>query len=342
MGKEMLWLEGTSLAQDKVVWLDGLNLDYFPVGALAAYGLLRLLEEDGGKVALAFRSAADRPVPGLVGIGEEELVEALEKRLLYKSPLPEELFPYDKVKEIPGWLGEELAKDPKAAPVMRALYHRTESGEILRNPLDTTKGQQGFLKAIRENFFLNPHLDGLREQIRRVLFEDPLLAPGEVLTGGRVTRSGWKHGEVTFPLLGWHPSQWRQAAEMGRSPENIPFSEKSRIHPIATTLAAHALPLYRFLGEGRDLRVRGFLDPFGETPKLLLVLPTFPASWATIRFFLHQATFLETCPRLWPEEVRVWRCERLGSYEQKEPYPVFMGAEPLQLPPCQDGEEVVS
>ncbi len=45
MGKEILWLEDTSLAQDKVVWLEGLNLDYFPVEALAAYGLLRLLEE---------------------------------------------------------------------------------------------------------------------------------------------------------------------------------------------------------------------------------------------------------------------------------------------------------
>lgn len=32
MGKEILWLEGASLAQDKVVWLEGLNLDYFPVG----------------------------------------------------------------------------------------------------------------------------------------------------------------------------------------------------------------------------------------------------------------------------------------------------------------------
>lgn len=320
-----------------VVWLEGLGLEGFPVAALAAYGALRLLVEEEGmkEVRLVFCDPFSRPVPGLLGVEEGELLCRLARYLRRTPPLPPGLLEREKLHDLS--LGEMLqlaSTDPRARRFLPALLLPQPGGKAFPSPLDTSKGQQRLTKALRENWEAARRIH-LLKGLKRVLFERVLLSPGEEL-GTRARLKGKamrRKSPLEFGLVGWHPSQYRQWAEGAREPSGLPFTEKTRIHPVATLLAWEAVPLFVLYPAPDGVRAAGIHDP-GDSPSLLLPAPGHPVSLRGLRALLLQAPLALQDPRAWPPEVALWRSPRLGHPKKREEaYPVFMEARPVPREP---------
>ncbi len=315
-----------------VVWLEGLNLEGFPVAALAAYGALRLLVEEEGMegVRLVFREPQSRPVPGLLGVGEAELLCRLARRLRRVPPLPPELLERERLEDLPLEEARRLASaDPRARRFLPALLLPRPGGGVFPSPLDTSKGQQRLTKALRENWEAARRTH-LLKGLRRVLFDGVLLGPGEALWTWPRQRG---KSSVEFGLVGWHPSQYRQWAEGAREPNRLPFTEKVRIHPVATLLAWEAVPLFLLYPAPDGVRAAGIHDPEGR-PSLLLPTPGHPVSLEALGALLLQAPLALQDPRAWPPEVPLWRSPRLGHPKRREePYPVYAEARPVPRGP---------
>jgi len=315
-----------------VLWLEGLALEGFPVAALAAYGALRLLVEEEGmeEVRLVFRDPQSRPVPGLLGVKEGELLCRLARRLRRTPPLPQALLEREKLEDLSLEEMRSLAADPRARRFLPALLLPQPGGKAFPSPLDTSKGQQRLTKALRENWEAARRVH-LLKGLRRVLFSGVLLGPGEALwtwarQRGKASR---RRSPVEFGLVGWHPSQYRQWAEGAREPSGLPFAEKTRIHPVATLLAWEAVPLFFLYPAPDGVRAAGIHDPEGR-PSLLLPAPGHPVSLRALQALLLQAPLALRDPRAWPPEVALWRSLRLGHPKRKEePYPVYTEARPV-------------
>jgi len=322
----------------RAVWLEGLGLEGFPVAALAAYGVLRLLveEEEMREVRLVFRDPWSRPVPGLLGVGERELLLRLARRLRRTPPLPQQLL--DQKKKLEDLLEEMqglAAADPRTRIFLPALLLPRPGGKAFLSPLDTSKGQQRLTEALRKNWEAARRIH-LLKGLRQVLFADSprtgvLLERGVELQIWSRKKGKWE--SVKFGLVGWHPSQYRQWAEGAREPNELEFKEKVRIHPVATLLAWEAVPLF-FLYPGQDgIRAAGIHDPEGS-PRLLLPTPGYPVSLRALKALLLQAPLVLQNPRAWPPEVALWRSDRLGHPKKtNEPYPVYFEAQPALCGP---------
>ncbi len=184
------------------------------------------------EVRLVFRDPFSRPVPGLLGVGEGELLCRLARRLRRVPPLPPELLEREKLEDLPLEEVRRLAAaDPRSRRFLPALLLPRPRGEVFPSPWTPPKGSNASPR-LRENWEAARRVH-LLKGLRRVLFSGVLLGPGEALwtwarQGGRATR---RRSPVEFGLVGWHPSQYRQWAEGAREPNSLDFKEKTRIHP---------------------------------------------------------------------------------------------------------------
>jgi hypothetical protein len=319
----------------RAVWLEGLGLEGFPVAALAAYGVLRLLvEEEGmGEVRLVFRNPFSRPVPGLLGVEERELLLHLARRLRRTPPLPQQLL--DQKKELEDLLEEMqglAAADPRTRIFLPALLLPRPGGEIFRSPLDTSKASQYLTETLRKNWEAARRIH-LLKGLRQVLFADSprtgvLLEKGVKWQIRFMEKGKRKRG---FGQMGWHPTQYRRRAEGAQKPSELEDKEKVRIHPVATLLAWEAVPLFFLYPTQDGIRAAGIHDPEGS-PRLLLPTPDHPVSLRALKALLLQAPLALQNPRAWPPEVALWCSDRLGHPKKtNEPHPVYLEAQPA---PC--------
>lgn len=308
----------------KEMKLRGLNLGGFPLAALAAYGLLRLLTEKGQRARLRFENASQAPyavistnlqdegqlVDWLLGtlrdldpvtrgyVGEKVMVEK-------KSGGTREKIEILKLKEL------QQRKDVSMDKAFQMAYFAEGLNEVY-TPFDTTKGQQNFLKVYQDcREYLFKDEKRAREALQRVLFEGVLLLPNDTLFEERI------------PRIGWHHSQFRRTASQARITNLEPDIETVRLNPAAIVLAWEALPLFPFpprtevpLGFSRNGRRYRLYIP---TPPRLVTL-------GHLRALIALAPSLEN--RV--PDLPVWVSERIGSKAQQDDYPCFLEARLLR------------
>lgn len=311
----------------KAVWLRGLNVDYFPLSALMAYGILRILVEERGLkgVRLAFDSPYNRPVAGLEAVNCRCLLKILQDHILNIPPLPDGL-PQKKGKlqdVVRDFQREAVQGNPRARTFAPSLY-LPRSGKPLLTPLDTSKAQQGFITVLNWASGVAKQLalgGELRRTLLRILLQSPLLYPGESLPGVRGFKEEYR--------IGWHHSQRRQGAEQARKPAKEKEQETVRIHPVAILLAWESVPLFTLYPGTNGPMGAGFLHVGSANPTLLLPIPGAPVSLEELRILLFQAPLCCTSGSkdTWPPMVALWQSQRLGSLASKEAYPVFAPAE---------------
>ena len=279
--------------------LPGLRLEYFPLAALVAYGLLRLLEERGIRARLGFADPFRRPEAFLEVEGDldeaglvsllAEFVEKVNPTERYglapgKDPTPEGVraalregspaSPFLVAYVNPWW-----------SPEKRSQKKQSQKKKPLRSPLNTSSGNQcfsgcfsGFLhKAVSALRKRGVRREGREAAFRRVLFVEPLLPPDPLLAEEDPHHPLF--GDISAPK--WHVSQRRATADQASvaGPEKRSYTR--RISPAATLLAWEAFPFYPF-PPGKSSLPLGF-RLVGEVPWLLLPVPKEPVSPPLLR-----------------------------------------------------------
>lgn len=304
----------------QTLWLEGLNLDGFPVSALAAYGVLRILVEERGVdgVRLVFAEPFERPVAGLLGISRKRLIYHLVRHLCQFPPLPQDVLQLQSLKEAESVLHSLAPSDPRVRRFVSALY-LVRNKESLRTPLDTSKGQQKLLATLSKAREVMRKLN-LVQALEDVLFSNVLVLPGQKLLS---------KGNDEYGRVGWHPSQYRRWAERAHEPTKEKSGETLRIHPVAILLAWEAVPLFTLFHGTEGPMGAGVIDVGSPNPSLVLPIPGEPITLDMLKALLFQTPLvIGSSKTSWPPEVAIWRSKRLGHPgKTEEPYPVFAVAE---------------
>ena len=312
-----------------VIKLKGLNLDGFPLSALAAYGLTRLLNKMGYQAELGFINAATRPYArlGLLKGDNNNIkdIESLSENLVryIESANFEELGLHKGLEKL-----KDINKSNASGNIDREFYlayikkePNTKKG-ITRTPFDTTKGNQKFLNILRKVInSLRADQERAKAAFIEALSETVLLIPNTTLSNKfKDTDKGKK-----LSRIGWHPSQFRRTADQARiaNEESKKDWETIRLNPAAVFLAWEAIPLYPFV-PGAEVPL-GFAK---ENSTLWLFLPT-PARCVNL-------TFLKTLVALAPSlkdrapDLPIWRSRHVGSLARGDDYPCFLEAHPAR------------
>lgn len=311
--------------------LKGLNLDGFPLAALAAYGLLRVLEEKGLQAALAFEAPYARPVALLnlpmcrealldflvdhartLDLQERGVVRERVRGTGRKGKVKEKEIVLE-LKDL--WERGLLSQNPFFQAYLFQVRGRAKTARLVTTPFDTTKGQQGFLKALAALVeLLRKDPDRAREAFRKALFEDVRLLPGDLL-----------YRKV--PRLGWHPSQFRRTADQARIATKERYEGTTRLNPAALLLAWEAIPFFPFAPSRRNPVPLGFTFTGGRY-RLHLPAPEAPVDAALLRALIALAPSLgDRTP-----DLRVWTSVRVGSKATTDDYPCFLAPEPATAP----------
>jgi hypothetical protein len=260
--------------------LAGLCLEYFPLAALVAYGLLRLLEERGIRARLGFADPFGRPEAFLEVEGdldEAGLVSLLADFIEEVDPTERYGLASDQ-DPTPEGVRAALREGSPASPFLVAYVNPwwSPQSRTLRSPLNTSSGNQrfsGFLhKAVWNLRKRGVRREGREAAFRRVLFVEPLLPPDPLLA----------EEDPHHPLFGdapapkWHVSQRRATADQASVAKDEEGGYTRRLSPAATLLAWEAFPFYPF-PPGKSSLPLGF-RLVGEVPWLLLPVPKEPVS----------------------------------------------------------------
>jgi hypothetical protein len=265
--------------------LPGLRLEYFPLAALVAYGLLRLLEERGIRARLGFADPFGRPEAFLEV--EEDLDEAGLVSLLARfveEVDPTERYGLDSGEDpTPEGVRAALREGSPASPFLVAYVNPwwSPQNRTLRSPLNTSSGNQrfsGFLhKAVSALRKRGVRREGREAAFRRVLFVEPLLPPDPLLAEEDPHHPLF--GDISAPK--WHVSQRRATADQASVAKDEEGGYTRRLSPAATLLAWEAFPFYPF-PPGKSSLPLGF-RLVGEVPWLLLPTPEEPVSAPLLR-----------------------------------------------------------
>jgi hypothetical protein len=265
--------------------LAGLRLEYFPLAALVAYGLLRLLEERGIRARLGFADPFGRPEAFLEVEGD--LDEAGLVSLL--ADFVEEVDPTERYglasgeDPTPEGVRAALREGSPASPFLVAYVNPwwSPQNRTLRSPLNTSSGNQrfsGFLhKAVSALRKRGVRREGREAAFRRVLFVEPLLPPDPLLAEEDPHHPLF--GDISAPK--WHVSQRRATADQASVAKDEEGGYTRRLSPAATLLAWEAFPFYPF-PPGKSSLPLGF-RLVGEMPWLLLPVPKEPVSAPLLR-----------------------------------------------------------
>jgi len=306
--------------------LRGLSLHGFPVAALAAYGLLRVLTEKGIAARLGFDEAETLPRAFLEaeGMDERGLVKLLCRHALEADPKRYGMEPGLPAREQDDRLWEEARRqlrtgEPAASFLVAYLNPWWQDGKgFVWSPLDTTGGNQSFSEFLKKTL---KALQGkkargaLEAAFQRVLFQDVLLPPDPLL----------HEEDPDHPLFGdlpgvkWHPSQKRSTADQAGVAREESGELTLRISPAAVLLAWEAFPLYPF-PPGRSRLPLGFAER-NSTPWILLPTPAYPVSLDLLR------SLIALGPRASErsDDLALWASPRhKGGIRD---YPVFMDAQ---------------
>jgi hypothetical protein len=220
-----------------------------PLGAMAAFGLLRVCSEISGLTGARLYWTWDQDWRAVLStqqiVGREELIEQL---VLHQKGRSLSVFNWgDDIKINP----EEYRELMRSHIINSSLYHRldadyfaaygsemvkdkTSKGNVKPTALHMTAGQQKFLKLINKD-------------LAKSMSKKTAEAYGEALFGP------WKR-EDNVNSLGWDPSAKRFHALRHRSPSSDVF------HCVraAVWLAVEALPLYPTAAISGKLQTTGF------------------------------------------------------------------------------------
>jgi hypothetical protein len=269
--------------------LPGLRLEYFPLAALVAYGLLRLLEERGIRARLGFADPFGRPEAFLEVEGdldEDGLVSLLAdfvENFVKKEDLTERYGLAPGEDPTPEGVRAALREGSPASPFLVAYVNPwwSPQNRTLRSPLNTSSGNQrfsGFLheavSALRKR---GVRREGREAAFRRVLFVEPLLPPDPLLAEEDPHHPLF--GDISAPK--WHVSQRRATADQASVARDEEGGYTRRLSPAATLLAWEAFPFYPF-PPGKSSLPLGF-RLVGEVPWLLLPTPEEPVSPPLLR-----------------------------------------------------------
>jgi hypothetical protein len=282
--------------------LPGLRLEHFPLAALVAYGLLRLLEERGIRARLGFADPFGRPEAFLEVKGDldkdglvslladfvENFVEKEKKDLTEKEKedLTKRYGLAPGEDPTPEGVRAALREGSPASPFLVAYVNPWWSPEnrTLRSPLDTSSAKQrfsGFLHFLYEAVSAlkkrGVRREGREAAFRRVLFVEPLLPPDPLLAEEDPHHPLF--GDISAPK--WHVSQRRATADQASVAGDEKRSYTRRLSPAATLLAWEAFPFYPF-PPGKSSLPLGF-RLVGEVPWLLLPAPKEPVSAPLLR-----------------------------------------------------------
>lgn len=320
------------------IHLKGLALDGFPLAALAAYSLPRILGGRGITARIGFDDAAYRPKAFLeTNLSKDELIDdhLLPFVLSYnrrQRGIVEAAKEGKKDKKTKGSKKKRKASGDKRVLELPELSQQGRLDQVgpehlqaylaqlpgpnkgvQTTPFDTSKGQQGFLKALNIVVGLLETDPGrTKEALRRTLFENVLLPPGDQLFKEKI------------PRLGWHSSQFRRTADQARISNQEENVETTRLNPAAILLAWEALPLFPFL-PGQPLPV-GF-SKRGRRYRVYLPTPHLGVELPLLRNLIALAPVLNS--RV--PDLPVWVSDRIGSKAQTDDYPCFLNAVPAKL-----------
>jgi hypothetical protein len=276
--------------------LPGLRLEYFPLAALVAYGLLRLLEERGIRARLGFADPFRRPEAFLEvegNLDKDGLVSLLADFVEEVGPTERYGLASDQ-DPTPEGVRAALREGSPASPFLVAYVNPwwSPQSRTLRSPLNTSSGNQrfsGFLhKAVSALRKRGVRREGREAAFRRVLFVEPLLPPDPLLAEEDPQHPLF--GDISAPK--WHVSQRRATADQASVAGDEKRSYTRRLSPAATLLAWEAFPFYPF-PPGKSSLPLGF-RLVGEMPWLLLPAPEEPVS----------APLLQALVALGPEAFR--------------------------------------
>jgi hypothetical protein len=265
--------------------LPGLRLEYFPLAALVAYGLLRLLEERGTRARLGFADPFGRPEAFLEVEGdldEAGLVSLLARFVEEVNPTERYGLASDE-DPTPEGARAALREGSPASPFLVAYLNPwwSPQNRTLRSPLNTSSGNQrfsGFLheavSALRKR---GVRREGREAAFRRVLFVEPLLPPDPLLAEEDPHHPLF--GDISAPK--WHVSQRRATADQASVARYEKRDYTRRLSPAATLLAWEAFPFYPFPPGKSSLPLGFFL--VGEVHWLLLPVPKEPVSPPLLR-----------------------------------------------------------
>jgi hypothetical protein len=265
--------------------LPGLRLEYFPLAALVAYGLLRLLEERGIRARLGFADPFGRPEAFLEVEGdldEDGLVSLLARFVEEVDPTGRYGLASDE-DPTPEGARAALREGSPASPFLVAYVNPwwSPQNRTLRSPLNTSSGNQrfsGFLhKAVSALRKRGVRREGREAAFRRVLFVEPLLPPDPLLAEEDPHHPLF--GDISAPK--WHVSQRRATADQASVAKDEEGGYTRRLSPAATLLAWEAFPFYPF-PPGKSSLPLGF-RLVGEVPWLLLPTPEEPVSPPLLR-----------------------------------------------------------
>jgi hypothetical protein len=296
--------------------LPGLRLEYFPLGALVAYGLLRLLEERGIRARLGFADPFGRPEAflevegdldkaGLVSLlarfveevnpteryglasDQDPTPEGVRAALREGSPASPFLVAY-----VNPWWSSEKRPQKEQSQKKQPQKKQSQKKKPLRSPLDTSSAKQRFSAFLHEAVSAlkkrRVRRKGREAAFRRVLFVEPLLPPDPLLAEEDPHHPLF--GDISAPK--WHVSQRRATADQASVAGGEKRSYTRRLSPAATLLAWEAFPFYPF-PPGKSSLPLGF-RLVGEVHWLLLPVPKEPVS----------ASLLQALVALGPEASR--------------------------------------
>jgi len=258
--------------------LPGLRLEYFPLAALVAYGLLRLLKEWDIRARLGFADPFGRPEAFLEVEGDldEAGLVSLLARFVEEVDPTERYGLASNEDPTPEGARAALREGSPASPFLVAYVNPwwSPQSRTLRSPLNTSSGNQrfsGFLhKAVSALRKRGVRREGREAAFRRVLFVEPLLPPDPLLAEEDPHHPLF--GDISAPK--WHVSQRRATADQASVAKDEEGGYTRRLSPAATLLAWEAFPFYPF-PPGKSSLPLGF-RLVGEVPWLLLPAPKKP------------------------------------------------------------------
>lgn len=335
--------------------LRGLSREGFPVAALAAYGLLRVLAEGGVGAGLSFADPRGRPVARLhlpEGWEEERLLGFLEDHTRRIGPERFGLPPREEKKAnrkgkkqppgegenqpqgkeakegkklyTPGEVRARLASGDQASPFLLAYVNPwwEPKGQTIRSPLDTSSGNQNFWSFLWSLLDLVKKYP-MRPVFRRALFKSVILPPDPLL---REEDPGHPLFGDEVPDLKWHPVRKRESADQAELADEEKKELTLRVSPGALLLALEALPFYPF-PLGRSSLPLGFARERGGKGRSLLLLPTseHPVDVELLKALIALAPHLKLKGRT--SDLTVWASPL--NRDGRNDYPCFLQALPF-------------